>query len=188
MVDRAGAGIVGEKGADAVTGKFTARQRLGFTLTELLVVVGLIAVLISLLLPAVGKARAAANSTGCLSNLRQMGTAWAMYITENHGRLPDYVWGTPAPPDVAWQLSWPGLLEAHKVSGSTLLCPGAGGPIPFTQANKGFGNVSYAWTGKYMTLGTGARFSTTTWRDSSYGYNRYLAAASGFGADGLATR
>ena len=67
-----------------------------FTLTELLVVIGLIAVLISLLLPAVGKAKAAANSAGCLSNLRQMGIGWTIYMSENKGRLPDYVWSTPA--------------------------------------------------------------------------------------------
>src|SRR5438046_9399049 len=86
-------------------------SRRGFTLTELLVVLGLIAVLISLLLPAVGKAKSAANSAACLSNLRQMGIGWTMYMSENKGRLPEYVWLTQATPELAWQQSWLGILD-----------------------------------------------------------------------------
>ncbi len=159
----------------------------GFTLTELMVVMGLIAMLISLLLPVMGKTRAAARSAVCLSNLRQMGTTWSMYLSESKGRLPDYVWSTPFAPDVSWRGYWLGILDNYKVRGDSLLCPSADEPIPYMQPNKGFGNVSYAWTGKFLAPGTSAKFSTTIYRDSSYGYNKYLTAGGGFGPNGRAT-
>src|SRR5262245_17683093 len=83
----------------------------GFTLVELLVVIGIIALLIAVLLPALTKAKAASRTTACLSNLRQMGSAWCIYISENKGHLPYYLWNTPADANLAWNGYWIGILS-----------------------------------------------------------------------------
>jgi prepilin-type N-terminal cleavage/methylation domain-containing protein/prepilin-type processing-associated H-X9-DG protein len=70
-----------------------AIQRRAFTLVELLVVIGIIAVLIGILLPTLGRARAQANNLYCQSNLRVMGQAVAMYVDQNKGILPSALGG-----------------------------------------------------------------------------------------------
>jgi prepilin-type N-terminal cleavage/methylation domain-containing protein len=65
------------------------RRKAGaFTLVELLVVIGIIAVLIAILLPALSKARAAANRVACLSNVKQLYNGILMYCNDNHGWFP----------------------------------------------------------------------------------------------------
>jgi prepilin-type N-terminal cleavage/methylation domain-containing protein/prepilin-type processing-associated H-X9-DG protein len=75
-------------GAGPFNARFPRRAPAGFTLVELLVVIGIIALLISILLPALQQARKQAMSAKCLSNLRQIGQALALYANENGGFWP----------------------------------------------------------------------------------------------------
>lgn len=63
------------------------KSRLAFTLMELLVVIAVIAILASLLLPALSKAKSRARMIWCLNNKRTLGLAWTMYADENSETL-----------------------------------------------------------------------------------------------------
>ena len=76
------------------------RRRCGFTLVELLVVIGIIAVLIGILLPALRRARQAAQSAQCLSNIRQLNTALVAYTQDNRNRVFPYY----ADNSILWQI------------------------------------------------------------------------------------
>lgn len=88
-------------------GGFAQLKRCGFTLIELLVVLAIIAILASLLLPALLQAKFAAKNTVCRNNLRQIGIALDMYATTFEVFPP---WHAPVTPDAQASWGWPHFL------------------------------------------------------------------------------
>jgi prepilin-type N-terminal cleavage/methylation domain-containing protein/prepilin-type processing-associated H-X9-DG protein len=95
-------------------------QRRGFTLTELLVVIGIIALLAALLMPALAGAKRKANQIKCLSNLRQVNLALQLYADDHNGEYPPRREPTNA---------WPWRLLSYYRDIAVMACPSDSFPL-----------------------------------------------------------
>ena len=99
-------------------------KRKGFTLVELLVVIAIIALLMSILLPSLSRAKIQAKEAICMSNLRQWGTVYSMYTNDNDG-LFDMGWPHVAGEDgfFAGGHHWPVTLQKYYQDRLLRFCP-----------------------------------------------------------------
>jgi prepilin-type N-terminal cleavage/methylation domain-containing protein len=121
--------------------------RNGFTFTELLVVVAIIAVMAAILFPVFARAREKARQTSCLSNIKQLGLAWLQYAQDYDGDTvpvqigPVAAYTLPNGNITSGFIYWPTLLFPYAQNVQVYNCP----------------SNSYAWRGEATT-------------DSNYGY------------------
>src|SRR5438105_4271109 len=155
-------------------GSSPMRKR-GFTLIELLVVIAIIAILAAILFPVFAQAREAARKASCLSNLKQIGTGWMMYVQDYDEQTPMSAWTTEGKGD-GWRAIPFWRIQPYVKSEQVMLCPSDA--IPWCQYDDHDGprdgghNYDGKCTNTLAPVGT-------HWMKGSYGYNTNLGYTRG---------
>lgn len=118
------------------------RQPAGFTLIELLVVIAIIAVLLAITIPAVSKAMAAGQRAACASNLRQIGAAVHLYLSDRNGLFPKLTYDT--------QYRQYSLFNPYLADPKIYICPSA----------KAHGSSGSVWPADYCSTASNVNFCT----------------------------
>ena len=141
-----------------------SRQKAGFTLVELLVVISIIAMLLAILMPSLQKAREQARKVVCTSNLRQMGIVWILYAENNDGSL----FFNPAGNPFMW---WQTILEYEKGGKDILACPSMRQYKFYDSYEPGWYAANYPGDPRGGSR-IGYPYSLSApWLDIGYGYN-----------------
>ncbi len=143
-------------------------KRRAFTLIELLVVIAIIAILAAILFPVFAQAKVAAKKTASMSNMRQVGTAMALYLGDYDDTTPTlyyYDANNLTIPSTQGFYYWPVLLLPYTKSENIFLCPNDKDDDPILADSQGRGRFDPANELHYYIMGA----------NPSYGYNyRYL--------------
>ena len=146
-----------------------------FTLIEILVVRGIIAILASMLLPALNKARDSAKKALCQNNLKQIGSCFRLYADENEGNFPVIQWGNG---NMIYDINSSDLLTGIRPS---LLCPAQTGlkdNYPYYDATRsgssyrfalGYGNRTPPATNWYGWACQSRRWPPESYPNGDYG-------------------
>ena len=147
----------------------------GFTLIELLVVIAIIAILAAILFPVFARARAKAQQAGCMSNMKQLGLAFAMYSSDNDNKMGGATWQPlyTVPPfagcagnTTSW-VFWAQVISPYVKNAGIFICPSDSSPLTWSTyansigCNPGLGNCSYMFNG--LNQGTYNAVSFGAW-------------------------
>ena len=161
------------------TGPNVCRRVLGFTLIELLVVIAIIAILASLLMPALAKAKEQGSRTRCISNVKQILLSTQLYVTDNDDWMPYTSWSsgtynvpnwcymrvaTNAPPEHRVELS---QLWRYHTEKRLFFCPLEKTNTPTFRARE-MKVSSYTMNGAVSKYSTGPRGAYTTYKQTDF--------------------